>query len=156
WALKRRRSTRKAKPDSHRKTKETEAPSPDAVAERQRRRKATINRVINSLKACLNHAHAAGKVPSKDAWARLKKVRAADASRLRWLSIEEATRLQNAAGSEVRPLIRAGLLTGCRAGELRALRAGDYDPRSKTILIADSKSGKPRRVPLTDDGAKLF
>lgn len=160
WALKRRRRTRKAKganaTASPAKRGEAEAPTPDAIAERQRRRKATINRVINSLKACLNYAHASGKVPSKDAWARLKKFRAADAARLRWLSLEEATRLQNAAGPELRPLILAGLLTGCRAGELRALRAGDYDPRSKTIFIADSKSGKPRRVPLTDEGSKLF
>jgi integrase len=41
-------------------------------------------------------------------------------------------------------------------GELLALRAGDFDARSKTLLIADSKSGKPRRVPLTDQGVALF
>jgi integrase len=158
WALKRRRRTRKAKYGSVKAVspKPPEARSADVLAERQRRRKATINRVINAMKACLNHAYAAGKAPSKEAWARLKKFRSADASRLRWLSVGEAKRLQNAAGPDLRPLIRAGLLTGCRAGELRALRAGDYEPQSNTVLIADSKGRKPRRVPLTEDGAKLF
>lgn len=70
--------------------------------------------------------------------------------------MDEAKRLQNAAAPHLRSLVAAGLNTGCRAGELLALRAGDFDPRSKTLLIADSKSGKPRRVPLTDDGVTVF
>jgi integrase len=72
------------------------------------------------------------------------------------LTVDEAQRLQNAADPCLRELIAAGLNTGCRSGELMALRAGDYDRHSKTLLIADSKSGKLRRVPLTDDGAALF
>jgi integrase len=155
WALKRRRKTKKRRADDS-ASASTEPTSPDDLAERQRRRKATLNRVINALKACLNHAHGAGKVSSKDAWARLKKFRAVDSARLRWLTEGEATRLQRACSPDLRPLVRAGLLTGCRAGELLALRAGDFDPRSKTLLIADGKSGKPRHVPLTDDGVALF
>jgi Phage integrase family len=90
------------------------------------------------------------------AWARLKKFCSADSARLRWLTEGEATRLQNACSPDLRALVRAGLLTGCRVGELLALRGGDFDPRSKTLLIADSKNGKPRRVPLTDHGVTLF
>ena len=48
------------------------------------------------------------------------------------------------------------LLTGCRAGELLALRAGDFESRSQTLLIADSKSGKPRRSHLTQQGVPLL
>lgn len=70
--------------------------------------------------------------------------------------MDEARRLQNAAGPDFRPLVAAALNTGCRAGELLSLRAADFDPRSQTLLIADSKSGKPRRVPLTEDGVTLF
>jgi integrase len=131
-------------------------PTPEELSERQRRRKATLNRVINSFKACLNHAYAAGKVPSRDAWSRLQKFRSADSARLRWLTVDEAKRLQNASAKDLRPLVTAGLLTGCRAGELLAMRAGDFDPRSKTVLVADSKAGKPRHVPLTADGVTLF
>jgi integrase len=108
------------------------------------------------VKASLNHAVNSGKPANPDAWARLKKFRSADSARLRWLTVDEAQRLQNAAPPDLRMLVAAGLNTGCRAGELLALRAGDYDSRSHTLLIADSKSGKPRRVPLTDDGVTLF
>jgi integrase len=154
WAIKRRRKLKKPRLDGD-GVKHT-APSADELAERQRRRKATLNRVITALKACLNHAHVAGKVPSREAWARLRKFRSADSARLRWLTVREAQRLQNAAAPDIRPLVTAALLTGCRAGELLALRAGDFDPHSKTVLIAESKSGKPRRVPLTDEGVTLF
>jgi integrase len=158
WALKRRRKAKNAT----RLKREVAAHdtklemTPVEQADRQRRRKSTVNRVMTALKACLNHAYASGKVPSREAWARFKKFRSVDSARLRWLSIEEAKRLQNACSATFRPLVRAALLTGCRAGELLALRASDFDPRSKTLLIADSKSGKPRRVPLTDQGAALF
>jgi integrase len=155
WALRRRRRTKKPKAEGEPAARAEES-SPLELADRQRRRKATLNRVINALKGCLNHAHAAGKVPSREAWARLKKFRSADSTRLRWLTEEEATRLQNACERDFRPLVRAALLTGCRAGELLALRSGDFDARSKTLLIADSKNGKPRRVPLTDEGIVLF
>jgi integrase len=153
-ALKRRRRTRKKGGGLLPSVPET-ANKADAT-ERSRRRKSTLNRVINALKACLNHAAGNGKPANVDAWMHLKKFRSADSARLRWLTVDEAQRLQNAADPTLRDLIAAGLNTGCRAGELMALQAGDYDRHSKTLLIADSKSGKPRRVPLTDDGAALF
>ena len=153
WALQRRRKAKKA----HLNDEGAKVPlSGDELAERQRRRRATLNRVINALKACLNHAHAEGRVPSREAWARLRKFRSADSARLRWLTVDEARRLQNACSADLRLLVRAALLTGCRAGELLAVRARDFDPRSKTLLIADSKSGKPRHVPLTDEGVSVF
>jgi integrase len=131
-------------------------PTAEELADRQRRRKATVNRVINALKGMLNHAHKNGKVASRDAWARLPKFRSADSARTRWLTVDEATRLQNACAPDFRALVRAGLLSGCRPSELLAMRCGDFDPQSQTVLVADSKSGKPRRVPLTDDGVSLF
>jgi integrase len=155
WALKRRRKPKKMRTDetSH---GQKPIPSPEETTERQRRRKATLNRVINAFKACLNRANAAGKVPLRDAWARLKKFRAADSARLRWLTVDEATRIQNACAPEFRVLVRAALLSGCRMGELFAVRTGDFDQQSNTLLIPDSKSGKSRRVPLTKEGVALF
>ena len=147
WALKRNRK---------RKVEREESGTALDEAERTRRRKVTLNRVITALKACLNHAYTAHHVPSKDAWARLKKFRSVDSARQRWLTVQDATRLQNACAADFKPLVRAALLTGSRAGELLSLRASDFDVRSKTLLIADSKSGKPRRVPLTEPGVALF
>jgi integrase len=126
------------------------------AAELQRRRKATINRVIAMLKASLNYAHAQHKVPSRDAWGRLKKFRAVDSARMRWLTEEETKRLLNAAVPDLRRLVQGGILTGCRQGELLATRVRDFDPQSETLLIPDSKTGKPRRVPLSREGVDLF
>ena len=62
----------------------------------------------------------------------------------------------NASDPDFRPLVRAALVTGCRYGELCALVCRNYDPDSATVYVADSKSGKPRHVPLTDEGVALF
>ncbi len=126
------------------------------MAETKRRRKSTVNRVITMLKACLNHAHTRHRVANRDAWSRLKKFRAVDSARLRWLSLDETTRLLNACQPDLRALVQAGLLTGCREGELLVVRARDFDATSNSLLIPDSKSGKPRRVPLTPEGSALF
>jgi integrase len=156
WALKRRRRTRKQdREDAAVQAAGGEA-SPLEDAERLRRRKVTLNRVISDFKACLNRAYENGLVPTREGWARLKKFRAVDSARMRWLTINEAIRLQNASSPDFRSLVSAALLTGCRAGELMTARARDFDPHSKTLLIPDSKSGKPRRVPLTDEGVSLF
>jgi len=125
-------------------------------AELARRRKSTLNRVIAALKACLNHSYAAKRVASRDAWQRLRKFRAVDSARLRWLSLDEAARLLNACAPDVHKLASAALLTGCREGELLNATARDFDSRSKTLLVADSKSDKPRRLPLTVEGIEFF
>lgn len=126
--------------------------SPDAV----RRRRSTANRILNILKAALNHAHAEGKIHSDDAWRHVKPFREADAARTRYLSDDEARRLVNAADAEFRPLVLAALHTGARYGELTALVREDFNPDSGTIFIRVSKSGKPRHVVLTDEGQAFF
>lgn len=165
WALKRqpRRKAATARPKSKRQPKGRQV-EPEPVKDKNsldakelvRRRKATVNRVIAMLKACLNYAYSQQKVARCDAWSRLKKFRAVDSARLRWLTEEESLRLLNACRPDFRPLVQAGLLTGCREGELLALQARDYDASSATLLIHESKSGKPRRVPLTGEGVSLF
>ncbi len=126
------------------------------AAERKRRKKSTLNRVINNVKACLNRAFQNGHVSSDAAWRRLRKFKGADGARTQWLTVDQCRRLINAAAPDFRPLVHAAMLTGARWGELRALKCRDYDPASGTINIAESKSGKPRRVYLTDDGKAAF
>lgn len=161
WAMKRtfeRRPRRSPAPRRRRKAaaKGKRAVRRVDVAEQKRRRKVTVNRVIAMLKACLNHAHGRHRVARREAWSRLKKFRAVDSARLRWLNVEETRRLLNACPPDLRSLVQAGLLTGCREGELLAVRARDFDAASQSLLIPDSKSGRPRRVPLTGEGVALF
>jgi integrase len=131
-------------------------PPPIPAAERARRRRSTLNRVINSWHAALERAYEQGHVSSRDAWARLRKFRGADSARVVRLTTEQALRLTNACPPDFRQLVEVALLTGCRYGELTAFKARDFDDGSATMLVAESKSGKPRRVPLTDEGKALL
>ena len=52
--------------------------------------------------------------------------------------------------------MRGALLTGCRYGELIRMLCRDYDPANGTVLVAESKGGRPRHIFLTEEGKKLF
>lgn len=126
---------------------------PDAL----RRRRSSANRVLTVLKAALNHARAEGKATcAADAWAMVKPFREADAPKVRYLLEAEMTRLVNACRSDFRDLVTGALLTGCRYGELAALKAGDFDPQAGTVTVKISKGGKPRHIALTDEGRAFF
>jgi integrase len=127
------------------------------TTEHKRRRQSSANRVLNVLKAALNHAYDQGHTTNNQAWGRkLKPFRNADTARLHYLTTAEAKRLLNACAPDFRPLVRAGLETGCRYGELTRLEAADFNADAGTLTIRKSKSGKPRHVVLTDDGRAFF
>jgi integrase len=122
-----------------------------------RQRRASANRVLTMLKAALNHAYDEGHVVSRDAWGRrLAPFEKVDVARVRYLTVAEAERLINACEPDFRALVRAGLETGCRYGELIRLEVCDFNPDASTLAIRQSKSGKPRHVVLTEQGAAFF
>jgi integrase len=124
--------------------------------EARRARQASANRVVTTLKAALNKAFTDGRVDEDVAWRRLKPFRNVSAARPGNLTLEQAQRLINAADepSGFRTLVHGGLLTGARYGELVAMRVRDF-ARGK-VHIPRSKSGKPRDIVLTDEGAAWF
>ena len=128
----------------------------DEDGEAQRRRRATANRTLTVLKAALNRAWREKRIASDDAWRRVEPYEEADAARIRYLTLNECRRLINAAQGEFRALVRAAVVTGCRFGELAALQVRDFNPDAGTLHIKTSKSGKPRHVVLTEEGAELF
>ncbi len=120
-------------------------------------RQATANRVMTVLKAALNLARREGRVVcTADAWDQVKAFKGVDVARVRYLSIEEITRLLNASSGDFRELVTAALLTGCRYGELCAARMQDFDASAGALFIAVSKSGKPRHVALNEQGIEFF
>jgi len=122
-----------------------------------RQRRASANRVLTMLKAALNHAYDEGHVANRDAWGRrLAPFEKVEVARVRYLTVAEAERLMNACDPEFRPLVRAGLETGCRYGELIRLEFCDFNPDAGTLTIRQSKSGKPRHVVLTEEGSAFF
>ncbi len=125
--------------------------------ESKRRRRSTANRTLTVLKAALNHAWHDGHTPSDAAWRRVKPFEGADAAKVRYLTVTEATRLINASDQvQFRKLVQGALQTGARYGELSRLAVSDFNPDSGTVAIRQSKGGKPRHVVLTDEGAAFF
>jgi integrase len=137
------------RPQQHR---EDGDPDPEKI----RRRRSSANRTRTTFFAALNLAFRDGRVASDKAWRQVRPFRGVDAARLRYLTVVEAQRLINAADPELRPLVQAALQTGCRYGELGILRVQDFNADAGTLAIRTSKSGRPRHVVLTEEGAELF
>jgi integrase len=95
-------------------------------------------------------------VQSNETWKKLKPFKNVSEPKIRFLSENECTRLLNSCEPDFRVLIRGALLTGARYGELTTLKVGDYSNDNNTIFINQSKSGKPRYIPLNQEGINLF
>ncbi|MGJ8668980.1 MAG: tyrosine-type recombinase/integrase [Oceanococcus sp.] len=121
-----------------------------------RRSRSKTNRLLNTLKAALNYAYNNHMTATDAAWKTVKPFKNVDAPKIDYLTIGEATRLVNASAPPLKPLVQAALYTGARYGELTAAKVRDYNPDAKTLYLAETKNGKPRHVPLTDQGAALF
>ena len=134
------------------------APPPPKTADEKRARKATANRVLSTLKAALTYAKARGLVRCPDdAWRSVKPFRAVEEARQNYLTPEEQQRLLNGIKDpDFKRLVYGALLTGCRYGELVRMQVRDFDGGSGTLLIRESKAGKPRRALLTDEGRSYF
>jgi integrase len=133
------------------------APAP-ATEEQKMQRRDTANRILTVLRAALNYALDRGKVSPHVAfeWREVEAFQNVGRVRLRFLSDKEQQQLTSACEGDFDDLVRAGLLTGARFGELARLEVRDFDPVSRKVFIAFSKSGKSRRVSLTPEGLRFF
>jgi len=120
------------------------------------RQPATVNRIFNSFRAALNFAVTQGRVDSDMGWRNVRPFKNVDKPVERYLTQAEASRLINACDPDFKKLVHAALLTGCRYGELSRVVANDYDPAAEKLRIPISKSGKPRYIPLTEEGCQWF
>jgi integrase len=136
-------------------TKQNARPAP-ATADEERARRSTANNVLTLLRAALNLAFRDGKVPSDHAWRRVQPFKKVDAARIRYLSDDEANRLMNACPVDLRAIVTAALLTGCRYAELAALRPMDVDAKARIIGIPETKSGTARTIVLVDEAIAFF
>ncbi len=129
-----------------------------AADERERRRRAsdTANRRFNLLRAILNSAYRKDpdRVPSADAWRRVRAFQRVDRPRTRVLAAAECRRLLASLPAVLRALALGSLYTGCRLGELQALRVCDIS--EGRVHVQHSKSGRARYIPLSGEGAVFF
>lgn len=107
---------------------------------------ATVNLELACLKTLFNKAVEWGRLEINPA-ARVKKFRVRNA-RERILDAGEARRLVECAGQQLKPVLVIALNSGMRRNEILSLKWRDVDFARAFILIADSKSGKPRKVPM--------
>ena len=134
--------------------KQNERPVKGADAVRGRR--STANRDLTVLKAALNRAADHRDDLPESAWMKVKPFKNVDVAKRRYLTDDESRRLVNAIDEEFRPMAKAALLTGGRYGELRHARVSDYDPQSKTLWLAETKSAAPRPAYLDEEGAEMI
>jgi integrase len=128
------------------------ADDPDAL----RARRATANRILTQLKAALNLAYREGHAATDHPWRRVTPFPKVDAAHVRYLTDDEAKRLVNACPPDLRELVTAALLTGCRYQELAKLRPIDVDLDAAMLLIRAAKGGERRHVVLTDEACTFL
>jgi len=132
-----------------------DAPKTD---EERRQRRDTANWILSKLKAALNHALDEGKVQEPAPWHLVKAFPNTVSNRVRFLSIEEQQKLVAGCDVDLRPLVKVGLYSGARYGELTRVIVRDFDPLNKTLFIAFGKGrgAKSRTVKLTRDGVAFL
>ncbi len=111
---------------------------------------------MHKIKTALNRAELDGDITTDAAWRRVAPFRNVDAPKIRYLSQQEVVRLVKACDPDLKPLVQAAVLSGCRYGELTRLKVSDFSAGSGSLYIAESKSGKARTVYLTDEGVSFF
>jgi integrase len=121
-----------------------------------RRGKANSNRIFTPLKAALNRAFNEGRVPDDAAWRRVKPYAKVSVARVRYFTTAEVQALLEAAPPWFRSMMQAALFTGARWSEIFKMRVRDVDLRSGTVLIPETKGGRPRHVHLSDEGLRFF
>jgi len=147
-------SPKKVRTGTRRKPKQVQPPTTD---EQKRARKESANRVLALLKAALTYCTDRKLADAPDRpWQMVKRFKGTTKARIRFLSIEEQVRLVDACPDDFGQLVRGALLTGCRYGEMTRFQCKDYDSRSGSVFVAESKSGKSRHVYLTEEGKELF
>ena len=107
----------------------------------------TVNHYLKTLKRMFNIAIAWGytdKNPVKG----IKFYSEKDAQRDRVLTREEEDRLLGVASERLRPILIVALNTGMRKGEILRLKWQDIDLENRIILVKQTKSGKPRTLPI--------
>jgi integrase len=130
-----------------------EDPDPD---EALRKRRLRANRHLVTLRAALNRAWREGLIARNDAWARLQIFRGTERQRTKFLDHAQARRLINTCEPDLRQLVQSALMTGARYGELCKLEVRDFCAESGTLFVRDSKSSKPRRIYLNEEGVSFF
>lgn len=107
----------------------------------------TANRNITLLKSVFNRAIAWELYSGANPATKITKAKE-PANRLRYLSQAELRALLGVCDPRIFPILACALFTGMRRGEMLALTWANVDLAQGLIYILQSKSGKPREIPI--------
>lgn len=116
---------------------------------------ATANRHHNTIRAIFNRAIEWDKFEGSNPAAKVKQFRIENA-RLRFLEKEDVPRLLAACDKEIQPIVICAIMTGMRRGEILALRWESIDLGNGIIYVLETKSGKPREIPIAPKLAEML
>lgn len=115
----------------------------------------SANRTYTTLRAALNLAFRRGIVPSDQQWRRVQPFKKADRRRELFLTDKQVADLLDAAETPaLHDLMKAGVLTGARCGELRAVKVKHLDPATRSLKLK-GKTGE-RDCYLSADALAFF
>lgn len=123
----------------------------------RKRAASTVNRDMTVVRAALSKVLSPGAPNSEAAWQEaLKATPNANGRRTLYLDRNQRRKLLEKMDGEAAPFVRALCLLPLRPGALAALTAGDFDKRTAELTIGKDKTGKPRRIQLPQEAAKLL
>ena len=120
-----------------------------------RKSKATANRNLAVLKAILNLSYSDRPFTTGQPWKNVKKFKEVDFARKDFLKHGEVKLLLDCADGYFLDLLKAGVLTGARYGELCKLKVRDLDTSNNLLNIPKSKT-KAREFPLAKATKDFF
>ena len=132
--------------DGHRASEARQVAAAATKALHAHYKPATINRSLSALQKGLHLAWEAGLTP-EDFSQHVKRL-PENNQRDVHLSIEQVHKLADCASEQVRAAIWIALLTGCRRGEILAIKAEDIGADTITIRAGNTKTLKTRIVPI--------
>jgi len=107
----------------------------------------TANRHLTLIKSVFNRAIAWELFSGSNPASKITKAKEPP-NRLRYLSQGELRALLSACDTRIFPLLACAIYTGMRRGEMLALTWANVDLAQGLIYILQSKSGKPREIPI--------
>ena len=116
---------------------------------------ATINRELATLKKAFNLARREWEWCEDNPVCRVS-MEPEHNTRDRWLTVEEETRLLNAATPWLRELMVFAIHTGMRMGEILGLTWAGVDLSRRTVTVFKSKNGERRTIPLNQTALELL
>ena len=128
----------------------------DLSADELRRRKRTFNSLVTILRMAFRHAWENGHIDSERPWRCLRRIAVNHSPRTIFLDRQECRRLISTSTPALGKLVQAALYTGCRVGELGALRVQDVAHQVYGIRVDAFKRSPARYVFLPDEGMAFF